>query len=479
MTSIRFGTRAGRWVLFATILGSGMSMLDATVVNIALPSIGRDLHADFAGLQWVVTGYTLTLASFLLLGGALGDRYGRRRVFMIGTAWFAGASVLCATAPSVGWLIAGRMLQGIGGALLAPGSLAIISATFHPDDRGRAVGAWSGLGGITTAIGPFVGGWLVQTASWRWIFLLNIPLAAAVLAVAGRHVPESRDETATAPPDVPGALTAALGLGAVTYGLTTKTWVAVGLGAVALAGFVAVEARSSHPMLPLSTFANRIFRAINLLTFVIYAALAMSLFFVALVLQVALGYPPLAAGAATFPITLIMLLLSAPGGALAQRVGPRLPLSAGAILVGTGLALFTRVTPGHSYVSTVLPALLVFGLGLALTVAPLTATVLASADPRHAGVASAVNNAVARVAGLLAIAAIPLLTGFDPNGSVPPDALVAGFHRVALVSAGACIVGAVLAFTTLREQVRVPCDRAFRCPLEAPPLAQATAEVSG
>jgi MFS family permease len=300
-----------------------------------------------------------------------------------------------------------------------------------------------------------------------------------VLAVAGRHVPESRDETATAPPDVPGALTAALGLGAVTYGLTTKTWVAVGLGAVALAGFVAVEARSSHPMLPLSTFANRIFRAINLLTFVIYAALAMSLFFVALVLQVALGYPPLAAGAATFPITLIMLLLSAPGGALAQRVGPRLPLSAGAILVGTGLALFARVAPGHSYVSTVLPALLVFGLGLALTVAPLTATVLASADPRHAGVASAVNNAVARVAGLLAIAAIPLLTGFDPNGSVPPDALVAGFHRVALVSAGACIVGAVLAFTTLREQVRVPCDRAFRCPLEAPPLAQATAEVSG
>lgn len=479
MGSIRFGSRAGRWVLFATILASGMSMLDATVVNIALPSIGRDLGADFAGLQWVVTGYALTLASFLLLGGALGDRYGRRRIFTVGTAWFAAASVLCAAAPSVGWLVAGRMLQGTGGALLAPGSLAIISASFHPDDRGRAVGAWSGLGGITTAIGPFVGGWLVQAATWRWIFLLNLPIAAAVLAASTRHVPESRDETATAAPDLPGALAAAVGLGALTYGLTAKAWVYAASGAVVVAVFVVIEARSRHPMLPLATFANRVFRAVNVLTFVVYGALAMSLFFVALVLQVSLGYSPLAAGAATFPITLMVLLLSSPSGALAQRVGARLPLSAGTLLVGAGLAVLTWIAPGRPYVTAVLPGLVVFGLGLALTVAPLTATVLASADPRHAGVASAVNNAVARVAGLLAVAAIPLLTGFDPGGPVPAGELLAGFRRVTLVAAGACVAGAVFASTALRDPTRVPCDRAFRCPLDAPPLAQAETELTG
>ncbi|MGH2688032.1 MAG: MFS transporter [Actinomycetota bacterium] len=469
MGSIRFGSRAGRWILVATILASGMSMLDATVVSIALPRIGQELGADFAGLQWVVTGYALTLASFLLLGGALGDRYGRRRVFLAGTIWFAAASVLCAAAPSIGWLVAGRMLQGTGGALLAPGSLAIISASFDPGDRGKAVGAWSGLGGIATAVGPFLGGWLVQ-ASWRWIFLLNLPVAAAVVAASLRHVPESRDETATAAPDLPGALAAAVGLGALTYGLTAKAWAYAGIGAVALAVFVGIEARGRHPMLPLTTFANRVFRAVNALTFVVYGALAMSLFFVALVLQVSLGYSPLAAGAATFPITLIMLLLSSPSGALAQRVGARLPLSAGTLLVGAGLGLLTSIAPGRPYTTAVLPGLVVFGLGLALTVAPLTATVLASADPRHAGVASAVNNAVARVAGLLAVAAIPLMTGFDPGGPVPADALLAGFRRVTLVAAGACVAGAVFAFAALRDPTRVPCDRAFKCPLDAPPL---------
>jgi EmrB/QacA subfamily drug resistance transporter len=477
--SIRFGSRAGRWVLFATILGSGMSTLDATVVSIALPRIGEDLGADFAGLQWVITGYALTLASFLLLGGALGDRYGRRRVFLAGTAWFAAASVLCAAAPSVGWLVAGRMLQGTGGALLTPGSLAIISASFDPGDRGRAVGAWSGFGGIATAVGPFLGGWLVQAASWRWIFLINVPVAVAVIGASLRHVPESRDESAAAAPDLLGALAAAVGLGALTYGLTGKAWPYAVSGVFALAAFVAIEARGRHPMLPLATFANRVFRAVNALTFAVYGALAMSLFFLALVLQVSLGYPPLAAGAATFPITLIMLLLSSPSGALAQRIGARLPLSAGPLLVATGLALLTSVAPGRPYTAAVLPGLGVFGLGLALTVAPLTATVLASADPRHAGVASAVNNAVARVAGLLGVAAIPLLTGFDPGGRVPADALLAGFRRVTLVAAAACAAGAVFAFAALRDPTRVPCDRAFKCPLDAPPLEQAQTGPTG
>jgi EmrB/QacA subfamily drug resistance transporter len=482
---IRLGTARGRWVLVATVLGSGITMLDGTVVNVALPRMGADLGADFAGLQWVVTGYTLTLASFILLGGALGDRYGRRRVFSIGIAWFAVASALCAVAPSLGWLIAGRMLQGVGGALLAPGSLAIISATFDPDDRGRAVGAWSGLGGVTTAVGPFLGGWLVEAASWRWIFLLNLPLAAAVILITARHVPESRDESSPRRPDAAGALTAAIGLGALTYGLIGKVWPVAGVGLATLAVFVAVEARSRHPMLPLSTFSNPVFRAINVLTFVIYAALSMSLFFVALVLQQALGYSPLAAGAATFPITLIMLTLSAPSGALAQRIGPRIPLVAGPLIAGCGLALFTLIQPGRPYAASVLPALVVFALGLALIVSPLTATVLSSADPRHAGVVSGVNNAVARVAGLIAVASIPLLTGFDPYRRVAPGPLVSGFHRVALVAAAACAAGAALAFSTLRERVPAPAlapapaepvapGEAFHCCLDAPPLVDHT-----
>jgi Na+/melibiose symporter-like transporter len=293
-----------------------------------------------------------------------------------------------------------------------------------------------------------------------------------VLAITARHVPESRDATATAPPDAPGAATAALGLGALSYGLISKSLPVAVLGVASLAVFVAVEARSPHPMLPLTTFSNRIFRAVNVLTLVVYAALAMALFFVALVLQEALGYSPLVAGAATIPITLILLTLSSASGALAQRIGPRLPLTGGSLLVGAGLTLFTLVQPGRPYAVSVLPALLVFGLGLAFIVSPLTATVLASADPRHAGVASGVNNAVARVAGLLAVSAIPLLTGFDPNQQVSPAALVAGFHRVALFAAGACVVGAGLAFTTLREPIPTRPDRSYRCPLDAPPLVR-------
>ncbi len=472
---IRFDSRRGHWVVAATVLGSAMVMVDATVVNVALPQIAGDLGADFAVLQWVVTGYTLALASLILLGGSLGDRYGRRRVFVVGVIWFAGASALCAMAPTSGLLIAGRMLQGVGGALLTPGSLAIISAVFHPDDRGRAIGAWSGLGGIGAAVGPFLGGWLVQVSSWRLIFLLNIPLAAVVVAIARRCLPESKDLSAAPRFDVLGAVTCSVGLAVMTYGLIQRSPGVTLLGLGVLAVFVAVEVRSDHAMVPVSTFANRVFRDVNAMTFVIYAALGMVFFMLPLVLQEGLGYSPLAAGASLFPVTLLMLTLSARTGALAGRVGPRLPLSAGPVLIGTGLLLLTRVTPGRSYALGVLPALVLFGLGLALTVAPLTATVLGAVDPHHAGLASGVNNAVSRLAGLVAVASVPILAGFDPSAPVPATTLVSGFHSVVTIGAAACVFAGALGFVTLRASrlpaptgpAREPC---FECPLDGAPM---------
>jgi EmrB/QacA subfamily drug resistance transporter len=475
---LRFDSPAGRWVVAAAVLGSGMATLDATVVNVALPSIARDLGADFGGLQWVVTGYTLTLASLLLVGGSLGDRFGRRRTFVCGVVWFAAASVLCAAAPNATVLVAARLLQGVGGALLTPGSLAVISASFHPDDRGRAVGAWSGLGGIAAALGPFLGGWLVQSASWRWIFLLNLPLAAVVVAVAVRHVPESSDPSANAKPvDVVGALAGSIGLAMTTYGLIQRTVPLAAGGVGVLAAFAVIEARRDNPMLPLDLFANRVFSAINALTFVIYGALGAVLFLISLTLQVGLGYPALRAGASLLPITVVMLALSSRSGALAGRIGPRLPLTLGPVVIGAGLVLLVRVQPGRPYASTVLPALVVFALGLALTVAPLTATVLAAAETRRAGVASAVNNAVARAGGLLAVASLPLLAGFDPKGRLEPAAVVHGLHAVAQVGAAACLVAGALGYVTMPSRRRDVAagesagrpTSAFHCPLDAPP----------
>ena len=478
--TVRFETPAGRWVLAATVLGSGVASLDATVVNLALPHLAENLDADFAGLQWVVTSYTLSLASLILLGGALGDRFGRRRVFSIGLAWFAVASLLCAVAPTIAVLTAARLLQGVGGALLVPGSLAIISASFHPDDRSRAIGAWSGLGGVTMAVGPFLGGWIVA-ASWRYIFLLNLPLIAAVLAITLRHVPETRDPDAAGPIDAWGAVTGAGGLAAMTFALIQQDARIGALGAVLLVTFVVVELREAHPMLPMSVFRNRQFSAANAVTLVIYGALSMVMFLVGLVLQTALGYSPLAAGASLLPVTIIMLVLSARSGALAGRIGPRLQMAIGPCIVAAGMALMVRIAPGVGYADAVLPAVMVFGLGLAATVAPLTSTVLAAADARHAGVASGVNNAVARTAGLLAVAAVPLITGFDPNTSVDAAALVDGFHRAALVGAIACVVGGALAALLIANDVlrpaapatiepdtaEVPC---FHCGVDATPL---------
>ncbi|MFF4648641.1 MFS transporter [Streptomyces sp. NPDC001380] len=472
--SVRMGRADGRWVLAAAVLGSGMTLLDSTVVNVALPALGDDLHASLAGLQWTVNGYTLTLAALILLGGSLGDRFGRRRVFVAGTVWFALASLLCGLAPSTGLLVAARALQGVGGALLTPGSLALIQASFAREDRARAIGVWSGMGGVAGALGPLLGGWLVDAASWRWVFLINIVPAAAVVAVALRHVPESRDETASGRFDWPGALCAAAGLAGITYALIgaaepgadpaalTVTGVA---GAAALAAFVVVERHSRTPMLPPSIFAERQFTAANAVTFAVYAALGGVFFLLVVDLQVEAGFSALAAGAALLPVTVIMLLLSERSGRLAERIGPRIPMTVGPAVCAAGLLLMTRIDPAADYLTDVVPAVCVFGLGLAATVAPLTATVLGAAEERYAGIASGVNNAVARAAGLIAVAALPLVVGLSGDDYHDPAAFGTSFDAALLVCAGLLAAGAVLAWCTIRSDVL----RGPQAPAEPPP----------
>ncbi|MEO6125927.1 MAG: MFS transporter [Ilumatobacteraceae bacterium] len=468
---LRFGTAAGRWVLTGMVLGSGIASLDATVVNIALPRLSADLRADFADLQWVINGYTLTLASLILVGGSLGDRLGRRTVFIVGVIWFALSSLLCGIAPNVTTLIAARALQGIGGALLTPGSLAILQSSFHRDDRAKAIGAWSGFGGVTTAIGPFLGGYLIDAASWRWIFLLNLPLSAVVIWVAIRHVPESRSSDVSGPLDAPGALIGALGLAGTTWGLIERSWPVGIVGAVALVAFVVTEARRRSPMLPLAIFRSRQFSAANLVTLFVYGGLGATLFLIGLVLQESLAYSPLEAGIATLPITVIMLAFSARAGALAQRIGPRWPMTIGPIVIASGLLLMIRISPGESYASAVLPAMTVFAAGLALTVAPLTATVLAAASAEHAGVASGVNNAVARVGSLLAVAAVPIVAGFSPGADIVAGPLVDGFHTVLVAAAVLVLLGAAIAFAGIRSTVLAEQDHDFHCAADAPPLS--------
>jgi EmrB/QacA subfamily drug resistance transporter len=480
---VRYRSNAGRWVLLATVLGSGIAFLDATVVNIALPRIGEDFDAPLSSLQWTVNAYTLTLAGFLLLGGSLGDHYGRRRIFTIGVIWFALASLLCAVAPSVEFLIGARALQGVGAALLTPGSLAIIEAVFHPDDRGAAIGAWSGLGGVAGAVGPFIGGWLIDAASWRLIFFINLPLAAVVVWVSARHVPETRDAGAQGRPlDVGGAALTALGLAGVTYALTEGPgggWASVpvlllGVGGVAaLAGFLLVERTSAHPMVPLEMFRSVQFSAANLVTFVVYGALGGALFLLPLQLQISLGYSPLLAGAALVPLTLVMLLLSSRTGRLAQRIGPRLPMGLGPIVAGLGLGLLSQVKEGSGYAAAVLPGVIVFGLGLSFTVAPLTATVLNAGGEEHAGVSSAINNDIARVAGLIAVALVPVAAGISGEDYRSPADLTDGFRIGMMICAALCAAGGLLALAIIRggperEPASPPTSS---CPLDAPPLS--------
>lgn len=457
MALLRYDEPAGRWVLVVTVLGSGMAILDATVVGIALPAIARDLGAGTAALQWTVNGYTLTLASLILLAGSLGDRFGRRRVFTLGVAWFAVASLLCGLAPGPGTLVAARMLQGVGGALLTPGSLAILQASFHPDDRSRAIGAWAGLGGVLGAAAPLLGGWLLEVAGWRLIFLVNLPVAAAVLAAARRHVPESADPAAARRLDVPGTVLGTAGLAALTWGLTA--WpergpghrvVAASLAAAVacLAAFVVVERRSRHPLVPPGLFASRALSGTNVVTLLVYAALTGIFFFLAVTLQVVTGWSPLAAGLATLPATLLMLVLSPRSGVLADRIGPRIPMTVGPVVCAAGVVLLARIGPDARYPADVLPGVVALGLGLSLAVAPLTTTALAAAEDRHAGVASGVNNAVARAAGLLAVAALPLLSGVGTD-LVDPTAL-ARAHAVAMLwCAGLLAAGGLVAAATV------------------------------
>jgi EmrB/QacA subfamily drug resistance transporter len=469
---LRLDEPAGRWVVAAAVFGSGMASLDATVVNIALPALGRDLHAGFEGLQWTINGYTLTLAAFILLGGSLGDRFGRRRVFVIGTLWFAAASALCAVATSIETLVVARALEGIGGALLMPGSLAMIQASFAEQDRGKAIGLWSGFGGVASAVGPFLGGWLVAGPGWRWVFFINLPLAVLVILLAQRHVPESRDPHAAGRLDVPGATLGALGLAALTYGLTAASIGSIVLAVVAAAVFVILENRSRNPIVPPHIFGNAQFTAANVVTFLIYAALGGLFFFLVVDLQVVAGFSPILAGSALLPVTIIMLAFSAQAGALSARVGPRLPMSVGPLIAAAGVLLLLRLGPAAVYVTDVLPGMIVFGLGLSLIVAPLTTTVLAAAPSENAGIASGINNAVARAGGLLAIAVLPLVAGISGTAYEDASIFAAGFRTAVLVCAGLLVAGGIVSAITIRRRpvAAVASSRKRYCAIDAPPL---------
>jgi EmrB/QacA subfamily drug resistance transporter len=492
--SVRLHSVAGRGALAATILASGMTFLDATIVNVALPHIGGELGATTAGLQWTVNGYALTLAAFVLLGGALGDASGRRRIFLLGVLWFTAASVLCGLAQTIEWLIAARILQGAGGALLTPGSLALLQAGFHPDDRGKAIGLWSGLAGVSTALGPFVGGWLIDALSWRWIFLMNVPLAVVVVLAALRWVPESRRSPAgdTVPAagenasrvggrprfDVAGALLGALGLAGVTYALISATdrgfgsWDVVAMAIVAvLAGllFLVVERRrGDDAMLPLELFSSRLFSALNVYTLAVYAALGGLTFFLAIELQTVAGYSAFATGISTLPLTILLLIGSPRAGALATRIGPRLPLTVGPWVAAAGFLLLRSIGPEASYWTDVFPGVLLFGLGMTLVVAPLTASVLAAVEDRYAGVASGVNNAAARAGGLLAVAALPLLVGLTGRAYEMPNELAPAFRSAMVWCAGLMVAGGLLSALLIQKPHR-PAAPARPCPSLPPP----------
>ena len=494
------------WVLVATILGSAMSFIDGTALNVALPVIQRELGANAAQMQWIVEGYALFLSALILLGGSLGDLYGRRRLFLIGIAVFTGASVICAFAPNVELLIAARCIQGIGAACAVPESLALISASFSGPERGRAIGTWSGFAALTGAAGPLIGGWLAQHASWRGLFLINVPIAIVVTIIAARAVPESRDDAMAQRLDIPGALLATAGLGAFTYGLIGTQGgrplaiaiAALVLGVLLLAAFVVVERRVPVPMMPLDLFASRTFSAANLYTLFLYAALGGSLYFLPFVLIDVQHYTPTAAGGAMLPFMILMFTLSRWSGGLMGRIGAKIPLVVGAALAAAAFLLYALPGIGGSFWTTYFPPAVLLGLGGAFFVAPLTTVVFDAVDTEKSGVASGVNNAVARTAGLLAIAAfgIVLAGAFNATferhlsgqhlsaqterivrddrarlyaGTVPADvpqrdraavdvavsqSYLAGFRAVMVASAATCVLAAVIALVAIPGQAR-------------------------
>ncbi|HEY1488691.1 MAG TPA: DHA2 family efflux MFS transporter permease subunit [Micromonosporaceae bacterium] len=440
---------AGRGLLFGTVLGSSLAILDGSVVNVALPHIGRDLHASLGGLQWTVNAYLLPLAAFVLIGGALGDRFGRRRTFVLGVVWFTIASVLCGLAPNIGLLIAARALQGCGSALLTPGSLSLIQSSLRPDDRARAIGLWAGLGGVASACGPLLGGFLIDALNWRWIFFINVPIALICILITLRFVPESRDLEVRGRFDIAGSALGAVGLGALTYALVDGVWPAGVAGALALVGFVIREMRTRDPMMPTSMFRSTEFSVINLVTLLIYGALGGLIFFLILQLQQVTGFSALQAGAATIPLTVILLLGSSRAGALGKRIGARLPIGIGAAVAAVGFGLLIGVGADTNYWRDVLGPIVIAGAGMTLLVAPLTATVLAAAPNHLAGVASGINNAVARSGSLLAVAALPLVAGLSGEEYSDPQALTHAYRIAIAVCAGLLAFSSILAFALL------------------------------